>query len=69
MKIKALLLNLVASLFVRFAFYLIVSIIYVWMLRFAKIISEFNWAYVFVGIVTLFIISIMFKPYIPELKK
>ena len=69
MKSKVLFLNLAASFLVKFAFYLIISIIYVWLLSFAGIISEFKWAYVLVGIVTLFIISIMFKPYIPELKK
>ncbi len=58
--------HLGAALLVKAAFYLIISIILIWLMKWAEIIKMFSWKYVVVLAIGMLLFSVMFKPYMPQ---
>jgi hypothetical protein len=60
--------HLGAALLVKAGFYLIISIILIWLMKWAEITKIFSWKYVVVLAVGMLLFSVMFKSYVPEKK-
>lgn len=61
--------NLMAVLIVKFTFYLVISIIYVWLLISLGFKAEFDWNLTFLIAISLLFFSMMFeKPYPSQVK-
>ena len=67
---KALFYGLFANLIVKFAFYLVVSIIFIGLMSWAEIINAFSWRYSLVLALGMLAYSLMFaKPSVQEKRK
>ncbi len=60
--------HLGAALLVKAVFYLIISILLIWLMKWAEITKIFSWKYVIVLAICLLLFSVMFKPYVPGKK-
>lgn len=58
--------QLLAALSVKFAFYFIISLFFIWLLKWAEIIKAFSLKYVLVLTIGLLLFSIITKQYMPE---